>query len=194
MSFRGAQESLPPKQQKAMCQLPQATSRCTNRFESPWAVCCQNGGAPRTLTGQAGACGNVRRSTTPVHFRGFPWRAPVAHTDASCAQGLTCSGEIHGCSCARAIPRGGHISRPETDRTTTILARGPRRHPLPAWDSDPRTAVVSRHSPVQSTSLARLLIARLALSTPPSSLTSFLAASSAAIEIRSLATGLVVRC
>ena len=64
-----------------MCQLPQVTSTwCTNRFESPWAVCCQNGGVPSGLTGQAEACGKMRRLTTPARFRRLSvacwWRIP----------------------------------------------------------------------------------------------------------------------
>ena len=94
---------------------------CTNRLESPWAVCCQNGGTPRRLTGQAEVCGNVRQSTTPMQVTAIRFVHPVAHTDASCAQRLNCSGETQRCSCANSLlPFGG--ASPPSDR----LISGPR--------------------------------------------------------------------
>ncbi len=73
---RGKRGSHPRWQRNASCLCAQVTSTwCTNRLESPWAVCCQNGGVPRRLTGQAGACGKMHRSTTPNAGNGNSLRA-----------------------------------------------------------------------------------------------------------------------
>jgi len=50
-------------------------------------------------------------------------RAPVAHTGASCAQGLNCSGETHRCICARVLPGvGGGASASSERRISAIRA------------------------------------------------------------------------
>ena len=80
-------ERLPPASVNASC-LRNPVTWCTNRLQGPWAVCCQNGGAPRRLTGQAEACGKVRRSTTPMQITATPFVHPVAHTGRISSEAL----------------------------------------------------------------------------------------------------------
>jgi hypothetical protein len=71
----------------------------TNRLEGSWAIGCHDGGAPRRLTGRAGVCGKVDRSTTGAFSEILDTHTGGAH-EASCAHSVRCSCETHRCSCA----------------------------------------------------------------------------------------------
>ena len=76
---RGKRGSHPPWQRNASCLRRTVTSTwCTNRLESPWAVCCQNGGIPNGSLVRLARAERRTGGTTPKQVTAIRFVHPVA--------------------------------------------------------------------------------------------------------------------